>query len=138
MEAYRDVTWLYVVKGLNSRKIKSNAITRIAVYYRRDVTDEVKSAMVALRSAETKTCEKARARGVCGSDPLKGELSVDGPMPDCSLSAAACALAGWQPNSPPQLAAEFFMCGMFDSLAPFARLHNCYQLYHSIKLVFYL
>ena len=79
--------------------------------------------MAILKSAKALTCEKALARGVAGGEPRDGELSADGPLPDCSVSAAARALAGWQADSPAQLAAEFFMCGMFE-LSRFDAFHT--------------
>ena len=90
--------------------------------------------MATLKSAESRMCEKALARGVAGGEPPVGELNADGPLPDCSVSAAARALAGWQANSPAQLAAEFFMCGRPDTSSNHVALHYI-QVQYTLQII---
>ena len=76
---------------------------------RRDITEQVKTAMEAVERAVGRAYEVAGELGLEGDGAVA--VGPNGSLRDCSLKEAARVLAGWHPRSPPDVAAEYYHHG---------------------------
>ena len=72
--------------------------------------------MTDLNNANSRTYAEALKRGFAGGKPPDGQLNPDGPLPDCSLSSAHLALAGWKASSDLQVNADWIIHGLLMSI----------------------